>query len=182
MNAFAIWRRLDVPGHDAALLAPTSTGYVLTGTAVFTHEAGPACINYSMQIRADWTTERGTVRGFLADRELDHVIERTSDGWRLDGDLIPGLQRLVDLDFGFTPATNLQQLQRIGLAEGQSVDVPVVWYDVDAATLIELPQRYERRDRFTYWYVSPTVPYEALLELAPNGFVRVYPELWVMEE
>jgi hypothetical protein len=41
-----------------------------------------------------------------------------------------------------------------------------------------LPQRYERRGEASYWYEAPTVPYRALLEIAPNGFVRSYPDLW----
>ena len=50
--------------------------------------------------------------------------------------------------------------------------------DLDSDSLIELPQIYERRGDATYWYEAPTVPYQALLEIAPNGFVRSYPGLW----
>jgi len=58
------------------------------------------------------------------------------------------------------------------------VEVPVVWFDLDSASLTELPQRYERRSEASYWYEAPTVPYRALLEIAPNGFVQSYPGLW----
>jgi hypothetical protein len=37
---------------------------------------------------------------------------------------------------------------------------------------------YERRSETSYWYEAPTVPYQASLEIAPNGFVRSYPGLW----
>ena len=70
------------------------------------------------------------------------------------------------------------QLSRIALKLGQSAEVPVVWFDLDSASLIELPQIYERRSEATYWYAAPTVPYQALLEIAPNGFVQSYPGLW----
>ena len=181
MSAFAIWRRLDTPGHDAALLTRSDTGWSLRGTAVFKHPAGPACIDYSVDLDAGWKTRRGTVRGFLADRELDHVISREAGGWRLDGALIEGLEHLWDLDYGFTPATNLQQLRRVAIVSGQAVDLPVAWFDIDATTLTELPQRYERRGETTYWYVAPTVPYEGLLELSADGFAANYPRLWTME-
>jgi hypothetical protein len=45
-----------------------------------------------------------------------------------------------------------------------------------------LPQRHERRTSSTYRYESPTVSYEALLELTPAGFIRRYPGLWELEE
>jgi hypothetical protein len=33
MSEFAIWRRLDQPGHDAALLRRSDDGWLLQGTA-----------------------------------------------------------------------------------------------------------------------------------------------------
>ncbi|MBV9748520.1 MAG: putative glycolipid-binding domain-containing protein, partial [Acetobacteraceae bacterium] len=62
MSESAIWRRLDAPGHDAALLTRNDTGWSLRGTAVFKHHAGPACINYAVEIDASWRTRRGAVR------------------------------------------------------------------------------------------------------------------------
>ena len=181
MSAFALWRRLDTPGHDAALLTRSAAGWSLHGTAVFKHQSGPACIHYSVDVDTAWRAQRGTVQGFLASGRVDHLISREPEGWHLDGALVCGLEHLCDIDYGFTPATNLLPLRRVAPAPGQAVDLPVAWFDIDAATLTELPQRYERRDATTYWYMAPTVPYEGLLELSDNGFARSYPHLWAME-
>ena len=70
------------------------------------------------------------------------------------------------------------QLSRLALEPGQQAEVPVAWFDLDSASLVELPQIYERRSLGSYWYEAPTVPYQALLEIAPNGFVQSYPGLW----
>jgi hypothetical protein len=181
MRTSAIWRRLDTPGHDAALLAPSDGGWSLHGTAVFKHQAGPACISYSVEVDAGWRTKYGKVQGFLGSAGFDHIISREPEGWYLNGDRVPGLERLWDIDYGFTPATNLLQLRRTAPALGETVDLPVAWFDIDAPSLTELPQRYERRDQTTYWYTAPTVPYEGLLEFSEDGFARNYPDLWVME-
>jgi hypothetical protein len=181
MSEFALWRRLDVPGHDAALLTRSDSGWSLRGAAIFKHRDGPACINYLVDVDASWRTERGRVQGFLAGRSLDHIINRQPDGWHLDGVLIRGLEHLRDIDYGFTPATNLLQLRGIVTSPGQAVDLPVAWFDLDSATLTELPQRYERLSETTYYYQAPTVPYQGLLELSQNGFVKTYPQLWELE-
>ena len=178
MGAFAAWRRLDRPGRDAALLRPHAGGWLLQGAAAFDHDLGPATVAYQVEVDARWETRRGMVSGFLGDKALRREIRRDRDGWRLDGVLVQGLKHPVDLDFGFTPATNALQLSRIGLSPDETADVPVAWLDLDSASLIELPQRYERRGEATYWYEAPTVPYAALLEIAPNGFVLSYPGLW----
>ena len=38
--------------------------------------------------------------------------------WTLDGAAVSGLEACVDLDLGFTPATNLLQIRRLALALG----------------------------------------------------------------
>jgi hypothetical protein len=88
------------------------------------------------------------------------------------------LDECVDLDLGFTPATNLSQLRRVALQVGEAVDVPVAWLDVDAGTLDKLHQRYERRSEETYWYEAPRFNYSALLQVSALGFVEKYPNLW----
>jgi hypothetical protein len=94
---------------------------------------------------------------------------------------VAGLESCVDLDYGFTPATNLIQLRRSSLAVGAAADLPAAWLDVAAGTLQVLPQRYERRGEASYWYESPTFSYAALLEVTNDGFVRRYPGLWELE-
>jgi hypothetical protein len=178
LTAFAAWRRLDRPGRDAALLRPQGDGWLLQGAAAFDHELGPASVAYQVQADARWRTKRGIVSGFVGEAIVRREILRDDRGWRLDGVKVEGLDHLVDLDFGFTPATNALQLMRMALAPGQKADLPVAWFDLDEASLIELPQIYERRGEAVYWYEAPSVPYQALLEVAPNGFIESYPGLW----
>jgi uncharacterized protein len=170
--------RLDRPGRDAALLRPNCDGWLLQGAAAFDHDGASAAVAYQVELDARWETKRGLVSGFLGDQTIAHEIRRDDAGWRLNGVRVEGLDHLVDLDFGFTPATNVLQLSRIALKLGQSAEVSVVWFDLGSASLTELSQSYERRSEASYWYEAPTVPYRALLEIAPNGFVRSYPDLW----
>jgi hypothetical protein len=150
--------------------------------AVFRHERGPARLNYQVTCDLAWRSQRGQVRGWLDQEAIDLNIARTTEGrWTLNGVVVPGLEHCVDLDFGFTPATNLVQFRRLALAEGQAADAPAAWLDVSAGTLELLPQRYDRRTGATYWYEAPTVGYAAMLEVLPIGFTSRYPGLWEME-
>jgi uncharacterized protein len=178
LSEFAAWRRLDRPGRDAALLQPSDRGWLLRGAAAFDHDGGSVAVAYQVEVDARWETKRGILSGFFGDRTVHHEIRRDDAGWRLNGVPVAGLEHLVDLDYGFTPATNVLQLSRIALRPEQGAEVPVAWFDLDSASLTELPQRYERRSEASYWYEAPTVPYQGLLEIAPNGFVRSYPDLW----
>lgn len=183
MTAISVlWRRLDTPGHDACRLLGTDNAWELDGTAVFRHSGAPAQLRYFVACDLKWFTQRGHVRGWLGVQPVDFAIARTTEGvWTLNGKVVPGLESYVDLDLSFTPATNLPQLRRVALAEGQSSDLPVAWLDVAVGALGGLPQRYERRAETTYWYEAPTVGYTGLLEVAPTGLIRHYPGLWEAE-
>jgi uncharacterized protein len=178
LSEFAAWNRLDQPGRDAASLRSRGGGWLLQGAAVFDHDGRSAAVAYQVEVDARWVTKRGLISGFLGDQTIEHEIRRDDQGWRLNGVAVQGLEHLVDLDYGFTPATNVLQLSRLALRRGQRAEVPVVWFDLDTASLVELPQTYERRSEASYWYEAPTVPYRALLEISPNGFVQSYPDLW----
>jgi hypothetical protein len=181
-RAFAFWRRLDTPGHDACRLEEIPAGWQLEGTAVFVHEGLPARLTYRVACDTTWATRHGHVYGWLGHRSVDWTVLRTRQGaWTLNGKLVPGLERYVDLDLGFTPATNFLQLSRVKLADGETAEFSVCWLDPSVDTLTTVPQRYERRGDAAYWYEAPTFGYKALLEIAENGFVRRYPELWEME-
>lgn len=176
----AFWRRIDRPGHDAARLYRVPAGWVLDGHAAF-DERGPTGLRYTLELAADYGTIRAVIDGHRSGAAVRHTIERQGSVWTLDGRAMPGLDDLVHVDFGFTPATNLQQLRHAGLAVGEEADIPAAWFDIGEPALVNLPQRYRRTAEDRYRYSSPTAGYEATLELAPNGFVRVYPDLWEME-
>jgi len=131
MRAWALWRRLDAPGHDACRLDDDGTGWRLHGTAVYGDNGVPARLDYEVACSDTWVTRDGRVHGWLGARAVELAIRRSPAGaWTLNGVAVPGLDECVDLDLGFTPATNALQIRRVALGKGQAMDVPVAWLDV----------------------------------------------------
>jgi uncharacterized protein len=172
------WRRLDMPGHDACRLDEATRDWRVDGTAVFRDQAGPAVLAYHVEGDAGWRTREARVRGWIGERSIDTAISRMGKSWNLDGVVVSGLERCIDLDLGFTPATNLIPIRRLALEVGHAADVPAAWLDVATGVLKLLEQRYERRGETVYWYEAPAFGYTAELDVAPTGFVRRYPGLW----
>ncbi len=181
----ALWRRLDGPGHDAARIDTVGDRSRLWGHAAFAHGVSPVSLAYVVEMAASGEALSGRVRGFVGDLIVDQKITRVGDDWLLNGRPQglsgSGHSGLVDLDFGFTPATNWQQLKRAGLAIGEEVRFDVAWLDVGALRIERLPQVYRRTGELTYAYEAPTFGYRATLTLAASGFVVDYPGLWAME-
>lgn len=176
---FAFWRRIDQPGHDAARLLETPEGWRLEGYAAF-RENGATGLSYTVELAPDWRTRGAVIEGHRDGQPIRHEFTRDG-GWQLDGKPAPELDDLVHLDFGFTPSTNFQQLRHAGLAVGEEAEISAAWFDIGEGSLTRLPQRYRRIAEDRYWYSSPMGGYEAVLEIAANGFVRLYPELWEMQ-
>ena len=170
---------MDGPGHDAACLQSRDSWWRLSGSAVFLHESGPAALAYSVETDGRFVAKRGTIRGFVGDRAVDHDMRREAGHWTLDGAAIDGLSHLLDLDFGFTPSTNTLALKRAPPPVRQKTSLPAAWFDLDGATLTELSQTYERLSETSFHYRAPSVGYEGVLEFHGDGFISVYPGLWI---
>ena len=182
MRSSALWRRLDTPGHDAANVWQTRQGWHLEGHAVFRHARGPARLAYRVDCEPSWITRSAVVDGWVGDERIKLTVERSTGGqWWLNERVYTKLADCLDVDFGFTPATNFLQLRRCNLAVGEKATFSVAWLDVPDPSLTHLEQRYDKRTETTYWYESPQGPYEGLLEIAESGFVRCYPGLWAMD-
>lgn len=179
--ASMLWRRIDIPGHDTCRLENNQNGWTLFGTSIFQHKFGPTSISYSVECDPHWKTLRGRVCGISGDQHFNYLVSHEGAGWKLNGNAVPGLEPLVDLDLSFTPSTNLVQLRRVPIPENKPTQLPVVWLDIDTGKLTKLEQTYELRAEMQVWYEAPSVGYRGLLELAPNGFIRRYPNLWEAE-
>jgi hypothetical protein len=178
----ALWRRLDTPGHDACRLEQRADGWRLEGAAVFRHEGGAARLVYEARCDRCWRSQGGRVSGWLGQQAVDFNITKASDfDWTLNGNRVR-LEGCVDLDFSFTPATNLFQVGRLALMPGAAADAPSAWLDPSAGVLARLPQRYERRTETIYGYEAPSVGYAGDLEVDASGFVRRYPGLWEIDD
>jgi len=178
------WRRLDVPGHDACRLERNAGAWQLDGAAVFRLEDSRiGQLHYRVRCDLHWHTQWGTVRGWLGDAAVDLSIARDAHGrWKLNDEAVPDLSHCVDLDLGFTPATNLLQLRRLNLAQGEGVEAPAAWVDLGGGGILsELMQRYERRSGSEYAYEARRFDYKAVLSVTPDSFVRDYPGLWAAE-
>ncbi|MFJ6025000.1 putative glycolipid-binding domain-containing protein [Brevundimonas sp. NPDC092305] len=173
----AFWRTLYSPGHDVARLDRVDDGWRLSGTALWIQDGRPARLDYAVALTSGWITRAGRITGFIGEDPVDRRITLTDGRWALDGVEQPELDRLIHLDFGFTPATNLQQLKHADLAIGEAADIHAAWIDYEGG-LSRLPQRYRRTGKETYAYESPTSGYAETLIVAPDGFAREYPTLW----
>lgn len=172
------WRKLDSPGHDSCRFFTLADGYLLSGAAVFL-EAGRAChLRYDVMADAGFRTTRAAVAGFVGNTPVNVRIRARGPHWQVDGKSKPELAGCLDVDLGFTPATNLLPLRRLALRVGQEADAPAAWLAFPTMQFMLLPQNYRRLSSTEYDYQSPSVGYRGRLRVSEIGAVVQYPGLF----
>jgi hypothetical protein len=181
-DATILWRRLDVPGHDAARLLREAGGWRLEGVAAFASDAGPCALTYEVRLSARWRTRSARVSGWIGDRPVRLRVDADRRGaWSLGGEAQPALEGCEDLDLSFTPATNLIPVRRLALETGGTGVSRAAWLRVPELTFEPITQTYERVTAGTYRYVTAAGVFDRRLTVRPDGFVVDYPGSWRAE-
>lgn len=147
--------------------------------AVF-RDSGHACnIAYEILVDSTWRTLAARIAGYRGRKGVDMRIRRTATGdWRVGSKIQHAVATCIDIDLGFTPATNILAVRRLGLAIGEQAEAPAAWLALPNVDLRVLPQTYRRSSRFEYEYEAPTVGYKGRLEVSRLGAVVRYPGLF----
>jgi uncharacterized protein len=178
-SAVFLWRKVDHPGHDSCRLFKLANGWRLSGAAIFWDNGKPCHLLYAIWTDKAWRTKNTKVSGYIGKRTVDiRITSALSGGWRVNGVLSARVTGCLDVDLGFTPATNLTVLRRLALKIGQRADAPAAYLQFPELRLVKLPQSYQRIGRTEYEYDAPTVGYSGKLKVSSIGAVKQYPGLF----
>ncbi|MDX8352368.1 putative glycolipid-binding domain-containing protein [Cognatiyoonia sp. IB215182] len=174
-----LWRRIDVEGLDACHYGRSESGYEISGTAIYLEGNEPANFTYRISCSTDWSSNSAWVTGRLGATEKNIKLSRDAGGeWAFNDESVAGLDGLLDIDLGFSPATNTNAINRLGLSIGEEVETTAVWLDTADWRIIPLRQVYRRLSSTEFVYRSPSHDYSAKLTTDDFGIVREYPGLW----
>lgn len=177
-----MWRRHDIPGHEACRVVPRPDGWQVAGVAVLAFQGLGCRLDYVIDCDANWVTRSATVTGWTGDRIIDVKATRDADGqWRRNGRLCDAVAGCIDIDLNFSPATNLLPIRRCNLAVGGSAVVRAAWLRFPSFALEPLEQRYTRLEQRRYRYESGGGRFVAELTVDAAGLVITYGEIWSRE-
>lgn len=177
-----LWRRLDLPGHEAAFVFFLDDLWHLSGSAVFAYDGRPCRLDYLVLCDPKWRTLSAKVAGWIGCEPVDIEISTDSNHrWRLNHQECPEAAGCIDVDLNFSPATNLLPIRRLDLFEGQESQVRAAWLHFPSLQLEPLEQVYRRIGERTYSYQNTGRGFVAEIEVDEFGLVTCYPGLWQVE-
>ena len=178
------WRRLDVRGREDARIEQVDGGWRLTGDLDVEEAASTARLRYRIECDPEWRTRTALVEGEADGRPIRVALAADGAGqWTRDGAPLPELAGVIDIDLGFTPATNTLPIRRLALAVGASEHVRSAWLRFPGLRLELLEQTYMREAEhvFRYRALVDGEPFVARLDTDPFGRVVRYEGLWEVE-
>lgn len=174
------WRSAELDSVEEFELSPTRAGHRLTGTVRLPYEGKPATIRYHVNVDDQWRTTFVDVHLQTEDDQRHLMLESDDAGhWAKDGRYADRLQGTLDIDLGWTPATNTLPIRRLGLSVGESAQVKAAWVRWPEWTLGPLDQTYERLDEKLWRYSSKN--FTADLVVDDDGVVRQYGDIWLAD-
>ena len=179
------WRRLDAPGSEESSVERVADGWRLAGALEVTEAGVHARLRYLIECDLEWRTRRAHVSGEAAGQPVR--LELLADGegwWHVDGAGMPALLGALDVDLGFTPATNLLPIRRLGLAIGARQAVRTAWMRFPELRVEPLEQSYVREAERTYRYEALVDGelFRARLDTDEFGRVLRYEGLWEADD
>lgn len=176
--ARADWRSLTDGGAEQCTLWQRGDGYAIEGFAIRL-DGGYWRFDYCVDLNARWFTERAEVRWQRTEASGRMLLEHDGNGeWTIDGAPSAPLSGCRDVDFGFSPVTNLMPIRRLGSEEGAEVGVYAAWLRFPALEVSAAEQTYTRLGAGRVRYESSS-GYRTDLRISEYGFVTHYPELWI---
>ena len=174
--AIAEWRALDRDGRDQCRLVRSDGGWMLVGHARFGEAEGRSRLDYVIRCDAEWHTQGADVSGVYREKPVALCIKRSDNDWVLNDLPQPDVEGAVDIDLGFTPATNLMPLRR--LCEVGRMQARAAWLRDPESGLQPLNQAYTRERGGLVRYEAEQTGFQTELKVSSDGFVTLYPGYW----
>jgi len=169
------WRRTDVLGLERLELEVSHDGIVATSTVLCIEDGGFE-LRHRWRLTPDWRAQWLEIerRGDRLDQRL--LVERSGNGWLVDGRRRPDLEGADEPDLSITPFCNTLPIRRTPETVGAELTLETCYIDAAAMTVERSRQRYERLgpNRVRYVDLGVAAGFEAELEVDDEGFVLRY--------
>ncbi|MEM9134776.1 MAG: putative glycolipid-binding domain-containing protein [Actinomycetota bacterium] len=113
-----LWTSAEPASAEHLVIDEQTARASLVGTTVLPLEGRPAHIRYTVTADAEWRTTTARVE-LIGHRRV--VVELAVDdgAWTVDDERRPDLDGCIDVDLGWTPATNILPMRRLGSEVGR---------------------------------------------------------------
>ena len=174
-----LWQWLQSPGLERFEFVRAGDEWVFRGTILTMAKNAAAEVRYEIFCDSLFHTRRASIflRESTGERTLK--IEARDGRWFENGRENHAVKGAIDIDLGWSPATNTLPIRRLNLAVGHaSGEFIAAWVRFPDLLLQPLPQEYIRLAEREYRYSSRGGAFKANLLVDSDGLVLDYEGFW----
>lgn len=174
-TAILYWRRTDVQGLERLALH-VSVDDVTAESTLMCLEDGGFRLDHRWRLTSDWRARTLEVERWGADEHRRLTLERSGDGWLVDGEPRSDLDGAEEPDLSVTPFCNSFPIRRTPAEAGSSLTLDTCYIDAAVMTVQRSRQRYHRLgpNRVRYVDLGVASGFEADLDIDDDGLVVRY--------
>jgi hypothetical protein len=172
-----IWHSPQLSSMEHFRYREQDQGHILSGTVVLPRAGIPTTITYEINVNSEWETVGAVVLCSDSDEQRQIEIGVRDGTWWVDGTERTELAGCIDIDLGWTPATNTLPIRRTELEVGAMEEVEAAWLRFPELEFRRAQQTYSRESDSVWTYRAGT--FSAELTTGPFGIVVAYgQEIW----
>lgn len=171
-----LWIPEEWPGAEYLTLREAEGAVTADSVVIGLFDKRPSRVEYQVELDAAWQVRRLSI----TDGDGALSLRRAPDGtwWDGAGAELEDLAGCTEIDIAVTPFTNTLPIRRLGLADGESAEIEVVYVQAPDLKVRRVRQRYTNLGGGLYRYESLASGFTAVIEVGADGLVREYPGLF----
>jgi hypothetical protein len=138
----------------------------------------PFVLEYAVSCDEDWRTRYVFAAEAGGGQRLELLASGRGHWTDGDGEPLPGLRGVLDVDISVTPFTNTLAIRRLDLRLGESAETTVAFVSAPELAVGTDRQRYTRLGPRTYLFESLDAGFEREITVDADGLVLDYPGLF----
>ena len=171
------WESELLDSVEEFALSLVSEGHRLSGKTLILHDGARVEISFLVDTNPDWSTRRASIDIPALATTFEVEVE-PGGRWLFDGEHRKEFDGCVDIDLGWTPATNTLPIRRLHFVPGIPRTIRAAWLKWSELLFVPAEQTYTKRsaDRWTY----ESGDFAADLTVDEHGVVLTYgePPIW----
>ena len=174
-----LWHCSLLASSEDASLTEEEDGYRLSGLAVLPLADEPCHIEYEVLCDQEWVARSSRVRVSLP-RQVRAIELRSEEigRWELNGTAALHLHDCLDIDLGWTPATNTIPIRRLDLGVGETASLIAAWVRFPELDVVASRQHYTRIAPDRWRYQSGQYDFELVTDPVSGLVLEYGDDLW----